>query len=71
MQEYVSLGGNCAVAYNLKKYNVSNNRLPFDWSSLYKFDNISGFLFIKLLKESSRLPPPNKLFFKSKYFFCI
>jgi hypothetical protein len=42
MHEFVSLGGNCAVAYNLKKYNISNNRLPFDWceASINKINQI-------------------------------
>jgi hypothetical protein len=30
-QTYVSLGGNCAVAYWLKEYNLRNEAFPFDW----------------------------------------
>lgn len=30
--EYVSLGSNCTVAYNLHKHNLRNNAYPFDWS---------------------------------------
>lgn len=34
MKEFVSLGGNCAIAYHLKKYNITNNRFPFDWCEI-------------------------------------
>ena len=34
MSQFVSLGGNCAVAYNLKKINLYNNSFPFDWCKL-------------------------------------
>ena len=30
----ISLGGNCAVAYQLQKYNKRNKSLPFDWCSI-------------------------------------
>ena len=34
MTQFVSLGGNCAVAYNLKKNNLYSCSLPFDWCKL-------------------------------------
>ena len=34
MVEYISLGGNCCIAYNLKKYNKSVIRFPFDWCNI-------------------------------------
>lgn len=30
--EYISLGGNCSVAYQLHKNNIRHNGYPFDWS---------------------------------------
>lgn len=30
--EYISLGGNCSVAYQLHKRNLRHNGYPFDWS---------------------------------------
>lgn len=33
-REYVSLGGNCSVAYQLKKLNKRNYSYPFDWCNI-------------------------------------
>jgi len=31
---YVSLGGNCSIAYQLQKYGKRTNSYPFDWADL-------------------------------------
>ncbi len=30
--KYISLGGNCSITYQLKKYKLKNESYPFDWS---------------------------------------
>ena len=59
MPEYVSLGGNCAIAYNLKKYKKESRRFPFDWCdmSVNKLNNVlennfKSFSKIKIKKLS-------------------
>lgn len=32
--EYISLGGNCAVAYQLNKFKLYNKSYPFDWCNI-------------------------------------
>ena len=58
--EYVSLGGNCAPCYQLRKYNLYKNSMPFDWCKLSidklihvlnnKFENYSDILIKKFQK---------------------
>ena len=31
--EFISLGGNCAIAYQLQKLGLRNNSYPFDWAT--------------------------------------
>jgi hypothetical protein len=45
MGEFISLGGNCAVTYQLRKLHLYNNSYPFDWCKL-KIKNL-----IKVLKN--------------------
>jgi hypothetical protein len=33
-KSFVSLGGNCSITYQLKKYNLRNIAYPFDWSKI-------------------------------------
>ena len=42
LPHFVSLGGNCAVSYNLRQLNISKCTYPFDWSrmSLNQLNNI-------------------------------
>lgn len=30
--KFISLGGNCSISYQLKKYGLKNESYPFDWS---------------------------------------
>ena len=32
--KYISLGGNCSVTYQLKKFNLKKESYPFDWSKI-------------------------------------
>lgn len=64
--EYISLGGNCSVAYNLQNNNKRNCSYPFDWiripfSSVVKClsNNFSNFLLLenlKIINKSSKFP---------------
>jgi hypothetical protein len=40
MTFYISLGYNCSIAYQIKKYFPNQKRLPFDWIKCKKFDII-------------------------------
>lgn len=41
MPTFVSLGSSCAVAYNLRKYGLRNESLPFDWVRINNFTNLN------------------------------
>lgn len=34
MLEYISLGSNCSISYQLNKYNLRKNAYPFDWCKI-------------------------------------
>lgn len=34
MIEYISLGSNCSISYQLNKYNLRKNAYPFDWCKI-------------------------------------
>jgi hypothetical protein len=42
--EIVSLGNNCAIAYQLKRYNLRNNAYPFDWLKIKDFSDLNKIL---------------------------
>jgi len=59
---YISIGGDCAVAYQLRKLNLSNEAYPFDWIKINKINMITDSLqnnfsnfFEYELKEGSDL----------------
>lgn len=81
MTQFISLGGNCAVAFQLRKLNLYNNSFPFDWCKLNlkkllkvlenKFENFEN---IKFKKKSSnhkiidkKSTEINSLIFRNKY----
>jgi len=41
---YISLGSDCAVAYNLKKLKLSSYTFPFDWAKINNIDSIQNIL---------------------------
>ena len=70
MSSYVSLGGNCSIAYNLIKLGKYNNRYPFDWCkiSINQLNNVLENNFLdysvlqdKKLSENHCLLQDNKL----------
>lgn len=57
--QYVSLGGNCAVAFQLDKFNKSHKRYPFDWCNMTLHqlidvlnNNFHNFEDINVVKKS-------------------
>ena len=59
-KSFVSLGGNCAVTYQLNKFKLRQQAYPFDWSQIKinkiidAFDNdFNNFLDLKLEKYSN------------------
>ena len=42
--KYISLGSSCSIAYNLRKLNLSNKYLPFDWIRISNFNNVSELI---------------------------
>jgi len=59
-QIYISLGGDCAVAYQLRKLNLQNKAYPFDWIRSNRIEMITDTLqnnfsnfFEYTLKEGS------------------
>lgn len=81
MTEFISLGGNCAVTYQLRNLKLYNNSFPFDWcklniKNLIKVleNNFENFENIEFKKKSSNhkiidkeLTENDSLIFKNKY----
>jgi hypothetical protein len=67
MIEYIPLGSDCSIAYNLQKLNFRKNAYPFDW---IKFNNINDLIdilsnnfkyfldkqFFEIKEESDKFP---------------
>jgi hypothetical protein len=58
---YVSLGGNCSIAYQLNKYGLRRKAYPFDWckSDITKLitvleNNFEGYSDIEYIKKSDK-----------------
>ena len=61
MKNIISLGGNCSVAYQLRKFNINNISYPFDWCKLTiknlikvlenNFENYHNIKFKKIYKS--------------------
>jgi hypothetical protein len=59
---YIGIGGDCAIAYQLRKLNLSNEAYPFDWVRINKIDmivdtlqnNFSNFFEYELKKGSEQ-----------------
>ncbi len=42
--QYISLGGDCSIAYQLQKYNLRNQAFPFDWIKTNNLNDIITLL---------------------------
>lgn len=63
--EYISLGGDCSVAYNLQKFNKRTFAYPFDWVRINSLNIISDIIenefndfisSVKKIDESNKFP---------------
>ena len=60
---YISLGGNCSIAYQLQKYGLRKMSLPFDWTNMtitqlinILENDFQEFNELKIVKESVMHP---------------
>ena len=44
MTEYIPIGNDCSLAYNLQKLNLRKNAYPFDWIRLNNLDDLINIL---------------------------
>jgi hypothetical protein len=67
MTEYISLGSDCSIAYNLQKLNFRKNAYPFDWIKLNNINDLIDILsnnfkyllnkeFMEIKEESDKFP---------------
>ncbi len=67
MTEYISLGSDCSIAFNLDKHNLRINAYPFDWIKINNINDLINILsndfkfftdmnYIEILNESDKFP---------------